>query len=95
MGQPDPTRNSIDPNPFLTRLKWPVTCSPINPTRPAHFAMSSASFNCIWGYTIIINSSQAEPVLFLDLGIPHVYFCIHSIIRISFLYERSILETQP
>lgn len=36
--QPDLTRNPIDSNPFLTRLKWLVfdpnlTCNPIDPTR--------------------------------------------------------------
>ena len=50
MCQLDPTRNQIDPNLFLTRLKWPVlTCDPFdpqpdwpnpNPTRPARFVMS-------------------------------------------------------
>ena len=43
--QPDPTRNPIDPNPFLTLLKWPVwpvthlTRNPVDLTRL--FAMSS------------------------------------------------------
>ena len=33
----NPTRNPIDPNPFSTRLKWPVTRlihDSIDPTRP-------------------------------------------------------------
>ena len=51
-GQPDPTHNSIDANPFLTHLKWPIlTCDPFdsqpnwpdqtdpNPTWLARFAM--------------------------------------------------------
>ena len=42
MGQPDSTRNLIDPNLFLTRLKWPfLTCNPIDLTQPACFAMSN------------------------------------------------------
>ena len=32
MGQPDPTHNLIDLNPFLTRLKWPfLTRNPFDP----------------------------------------------------------------
>ena len=44
------TRNPIDSNPFLTRLKWlnfnpqPVWPNP-NPTRPACFAMSRFGMN--------------------------------------------------
>lgn len=41
MGQPEPTRNLIDTNPFLTHLKWPsLTRNPIDPTQPDRFAMS-------------------------------------------------------
>ena len=43
-GQPDPTRNPNDPNPFLTRLKWLVlTCNPFDLTRTARFVMSRCS----------------------------------------------------
>ena len=49
-GQLNPTRNPIDSFWLVTCLKmthfdpWPVlTRNPINPTRPARFAMSSAS----------------------------------------------------
>ena len=44
MSQPSPTHNLIDPNPFLTRLKWHVTRlthNPIDLIRPAPFAMST------------------------------------------------------
>ena len=41
MGQSDPTRNPIGPNPFLTHLKWPILARNLNPTWPARFAMSS------------------------------------------------------
>ena len=45
-GQSDLTRNPIDPNPFLIRLKWPVfdpqpNWLDLNLTRPARFAMST------------------------------------------------------
>ena len=49
MGQPDLTHNTIDLNPFLTFLKWPVFNSDpfdpqpdwLDPTRPARFVMST------------------------------------------------------
>ena len=58
MGQPNPTRNPIDPNPFLTRLKWPIFYPwPFWPTtlltRPVRFAISrvnpmETTEFCLW-----------------------------------------------